>query len=49
MPLRVTSDPAALYRVFLGRVSLAAAMDDGGVRVDGPPPPWSEPLPRWSA
>jgi DNA-binding HxlR family transcriptional regulator len=44
--LRITSDPAALYRLFLGRVSLAAAMDDRGVQLDGPPS-LVRALPRW--
>jgi hypothetical protein len=43
--LWITSDPAALYRVFLGRISLDAAIETG-VRVDGPPA-LIRALPRW--
>jgi DNA-binding HxlR family transcriptional regulator len=42
----VTTDPATLYRVFLGRVGLQAAIDDGVVRVEGPPS-LVRALPRW--
>jgi hypothetical protein len=42
----VTTDPGTLYRMFLGRVGLQAAMDDGTVRADGPPS-LVHALPRW--
>jgi DNA-binding HxlR family transcriptional regulator len=35
--LLVTADLATLYRVWVGRVSLAAARRGGSVRLDGPP------------
>jgi hypothetical protein len=44
--LQVTADPAELYRLFLGQLSLTAATDDGSVRVDGPPS-LVRALPRW--
>jgi DNA-binding HxlR family transcriptional regulator len=44
--LQVTADPAELYRLFLGTLSLTAARDDGSVRVDGPPS-LVRALPRW--
>jgi hypothetical protein len=34
--LLVTADLAALYRVWLGRAPLAAAMRDGAIHLDGP-------------
>jgi DNA-binding HxlR family transcriptional regulator len=44
--LWITSDPATLYGVFLGRSSLGAAMDAGAVRIDGPPS-LARSVPRW--
>jgi hypothetical protein len=35
--LWITTEPATLYLVFLGRISLSAAIDDDRMRVDGPP------------
>jgi DNA-binding HxlR family transcriptional regulator len=35
--LWITAEPASLYLVFLGRTGLSAAIDDGRLRVDGPP------------
>lgn len=40
------AEVAALYRVFLGTMALEGAVEDGLVRVQGPPP-WSERFPRW--
>jgi DNA-binding HxlR family transcriptional regulator len=42
----VTSSPPHLYRLVLGRQSLREAMDDGVVRVEGPPH-LVRSLPRW--
>jgi DNA-binding HxlR family transcriptional regulator len=42
----ITSTPAALYRLVVGQHSLKQAMDDGIVRVDGPPR-LVRSLPRW--
>jgi DNA-binding HxlR family transcriptional regulator len=44
--LRVTTRATTLYRLFLGRLALSAAMDDGEVAVDGPPS-LVRALPRW--
>jgi hypothetical protein len=44
--LRVTTKATTLYLLFLGRVALSAAMDDGAVAVDGPPS-LVRALPRW--
>jgi DNA-binding HxlR family transcriptional regulator len=44
--LRITADATDLYLLFLGRMGLSAAMDDGAVRVDGPPS-LVRALPRW--
>jgi hypothetical protein len=35
--LWISTEAATLYLLFLGRISLSAAMDDSTVRVDGPP------------
>jgi DNA-binding HxlR family transcriptional regulator len=35
--LWITAEATTLYLVFLGRISLSTAMDDEGLRVDGPP------------
>jgi DNA-binding HxlR family transcriptional regulator len=42
----VTSHPAALYRLVVGQQSLQQAMDEGIVRVEGPPS-LIRLLPRW--
>jgi hypothetical protein len=42
----VTSTPAELYRLVVGKQSLKEAMDEGTVRVDGPPR-LVRSLPRW--
>lgn len=42
----VIASPAALYRLVVGRQSLAQAMDEGTVRVEGPPA-FIRSLPRW--
>jgi DNA-binding HxlR family transcriptional regulator len=42
----VTSTPAALYRLVVGQQSLQQAMDEGTVRVEGPPR-LVRSLPRW--
>jgi DNA-binding HxlR family transcriptional regulator len=42
----VTSTPAALYRLVVGQQSLKQAMDEGTVRVEGPPR-LVRSLPRW--
>jgi DNA-binding HxlR family transcriptional regulator len=42
----ITSSPAHLYRLVLGRQSLREAMDEGAVRVEGPPA-IVRLLPRW--
>ena len=44
--LFVTAHPIDLYRLVVGQQSLAQAMDEGTVRVDGPPP-LVRSLPRW--
>lgn len=44
--LWITAEATTLYLVFLGRVSLSAAMDDDRLRVDGPRP-LVRALPRW--
>ena len=44
--LFVTAHPADLYRLVVGQQSLAGAMDDGTVRVDGPTS-LVRSLPRW--
>jgi DNA-binding Lrp family transcriptional regulator len=44
--LRVTTKATTLYLLFLGRVALSAAMDDGAVAVDGPPS-LVRAMPRW--
>jgi hypothetical protein len=51
--LRITAEAATLYLLFLGRIALSEAIDDGAVAVDGPPslvralPRWFRALPRW--
>lgn len=42
----VTADPADLYRLVVGQLSLEQAMDEGTVRVEGPPA-LIRSLPRW--
>jgi DNA-binding HxlR family transcriptional regulator len=42
----VTAGPAALYRLVVGQLSLRGAMEEGLVRVDGPPS-LVRLLPRW--
>jgi SCP-2 sterol transfer family len=42
----VTSTPAALYRLVVGKQSLRHAMDEGTVRVEGPPR-LVRSLPQW--
>lgn len=42
----VTAAPAALYRLVVGQLSLEGAMEDGVVRIDGPPV-LVRSLPRW--
>jgi hypothetical protein len=42
----VTSTPAELYRLVVGKQSLKQAMDEGAVRVEGPPR-LIRTLPRW--
>jgi hypothetical protein len=42
----ITSSPAHLYRLVLGRQSLKEAIDDGAIRVEGPPR-LVRSLPRW--
>ena len=42
----VTANPIDLYRLVVGQQSLAQAMDEGTVRVDGPPV-LVRSLPRW--
>ncbi len=42
----VTAHPIDLYRLVVGQQSLAQAMDEGAVRVDGPPV-LVRSLPRW--
>lgn len=42
----VTSTPASLYRLVVGQQSLNEAMDEGAVRVEGPPR-LVRSLPRW--
>jgi DNA-binding HxlR family transcriptional regulator len=42
----LTAAPAALYRLVVGQLSLEQAMDEGTVRVDGPPS-LIRSLPRW--
>jgi hypothetical protein len=42
----VTSIPAALYRLVVGQQSMKQAMDEGTVRVEGPPR-LVRSLPRW--
>jgi DNA-binding HxlR family transcriptional regulator len=42
----VTSTPSALYRLVVGQQSLKQALDDGTVRVEGPPR-LVRSLPRW--
>jgi hypothetical protein len=44
--LWISTEAATLYLLFLGRISLSAAMDDSTVRVDGPPS-LVRSLPRW--
>jgi DNA-binding HxlR family transcriptional regulator len=44
--LWITADATTLYLVFLGRIGLSAAIDDGAMRVDGPPS-LVRALPRW--
>ena len=44
--LWVTAEATTLYLLFLGRISLSAAMDDATVKVDGPPA-LVRALPRW--
>jgi DNA-binding HxlR family transcriptional regulator len=44
--LWITAEATTLYLLFLGRVSLSAAMDDHRLRVDGPRP-LVRALPRW--
>jgi DNA-binding HxlR family transcriptional regulator len=44
--LFVTARPADLYHLVVGQQSLAGAMDDGTVRVEGPPS-LVRSLPRW--
>ena len=44
--LFVTAHPIDLYRLVVGQQSLAEAMDEGTVRVDGPPP-LVRSLPGW--
>ena len=44
--IHITSTPAVLYRLFVGKQSLEAAIDDGSVRVEGPPRLVRQ-LPRW--
>ena len=44
--LFVTASPAALYRLVVGQHSLEQAMDEGTVRIDGPPG-LVRSLPRW--
>jgi DNA-binding HxlR family transcriptional regulator len=44
--LWITTEATTLYLVFLGRISLSAAMDDARMRVDGPPR-LVRALPRW--
>jgi len=44
--LVVTADIAALYRVWLGRASLADALKEGSVEIDGPPL-LARAFPRW--
>jgi hypothetical protein len=36
--LWITTGPTTLYLLFLGRIGLSAAIDDGAVAVDGPGP-----------
>lgn len=42
----ITADPAALYLLVVGKQSLQEAMDEGTVRVEGPPA-FVRSLPRW--
>lgn len=42
----VAANPAALYRLVVGKQSLEEAMDEGTVRVEGPPA-FVRSLPRW--
>jgi DNA-binding HxlR family transcriptional regulator len=44
--LWITTDTTTLYLLFLGRIGLSTAVDDGTVRVDGPPS-LVRSLPRW--
>jgi DNA-binding HxlR family transcriptional regulator len=44
--LWISAETTTLYLLFLGRISLSAAMDDSTVRVDGPPS-LVRALPRW--
>ena len=44
--IHVTSTPAELYRLVVGKQSLEQAMDEGTVRVEGPPR-LVRSLPRW--
>ena len=44
--VQVTAEVAALYGLFLGITRLTDAIDDGGIRVDGPPS-LIRAFPRW--
>ena len=44
--LRITAEATTLYLLFLGRLALSEAMDDGALAVDGPPS-LVRALPRW--
>ena len=44
--LWITAESTTLYLVFLGRIGLSAATDDGALAVDGPPS-LVRALPRW--
>jgi DNA-binding HxlR family transcriptional regulator len=46
--LKMTADVAALYRVYRGRMSLADALRDNSVMIDGPPALVRQ-APRWFA